>query len=499
MFVSLLLSEPVSADDPCSLTTNITGCTDALTNGPDPSLLYFSYYECSTPFVHNISPIFGTSEDEITIKGEGFGPLSCQNDVQFGGHSCNITSANETAVVCKLDVSNEPAVGYWLGLSFNVENRGFAGILKNNPSERSFTLVPYVDSISHNGGSTAGGLAVTVTGTGFSSLLLGGVEVAVGSAACSVMDYNYTTIVCVTGALVAGNYSVTVRINSISADVNPSISFEYSEDLTATVESVSPSSFDGPLSNLTITGADFPSTLEDVTVTIGGVDCSLTHLEETIILCDVPYVPVGTHSVIVNIADQGDAQLNGASTDIDSNAALYNVTPSIGSRRGGQLITIDGNGFDVDDTVVLIGGADCDIQSINISHIQCYTPAIATGTYDLDLTSSGILYNTLDYQTSWSVTPIINSVTPSEGATGDTITIGGLRFSDNADDLDVAIDGVICTVTSASETSVECSLGEHSAGNYKIEMYKDNIGFAANPDVYFNYSLTVSASAAECK
>ncbi|XP_071828580.1 fibrocystin-L-like isoform X3 [Apostichopus japonicus] len=491
-------SEPVSADDPCSLTTNITGCTDALTNGPDPSLLYFSYYECSTPFVHNISPIFGTSEDEITIKGEGFGPLSCQNDVQFGGHSCNITSANETAVMCKLDVSNEPAVGYWLGLSFNVENRGFAGILKNNPSERSFTLVPYVDSISHNGGSTAGGLAVTVTGTGFSSLLLGGVEVAVGSAACSVMDYNYTTIVCVTGALVAGNYAVTVRINSISADVNPSISFEYSEDLTATVESVSPSSFDGPLTNLTITGADFPSTLEDVTVTIGGVDCSLTHLEETIILCDVPYVPVGTHSIIVNIADQGDAQLNGSSTDIDSNAALYNVTPSIGSRRGGQLITIDGNGFDVDDTVVLIGGADCDIQSINISHIQCYTPAIATGTYDLDLTSSGILYNTLDYQTSWSVTPIINSVTPSEGATGDTITIGGLRFSDNADDLDVAIDGVICTVTSASETSVECSLGEHSAGNYKIEMYKDNIGFAANPDVYFNYSLTVSASAAEC-
>ncbi|KAJ8026005.1 Fibrocystin-L [Holothuria leucospilota] len=490
--------------DVCSMETLLQGCNDTSSKpeGSDSSKIYFSFYDCSTASIHDIDPIFGTSEDEIIVTGEGFGPQACQNDLQFGGHSCDIVSVNETTIICTLDVSNEPSVGFWLEASLKVGNRGYASILKNNPSERSYTLVPYVGSVSHQSGSTAGGLPVTLVGTGFSALTQGAVSVAIGGTTCDVTFFNYTTIVCTTGAHTEGNASIAVTINSISADTTSLDYFVYTSAATATLDIISPASIDGPDANLTIYGYDLLSSPDDITVTVNDVECTSVAISAganiSIINCDIGFVPVGTYDVIVNIADQGNAELNGADTQLESSAVLYSVSPDEGSKKGGQLITIYGNGFHVDDTVVEIDGKDCLIQSINISHIECITPQLSVGTYDIEVTSAAISYEPVSYSTSNAVTPVINSVTPSSGETGDSITIGGLRFTTVTSDLEVTIDGVPCMVTSAEEEAIECTVGKHSAGTFKIDMYEDGIGYAVNYDVYFNYTLSAFTSAVEC-
>ncbi|XP_072025342.1 fibrocystin-L-like [Amphiura filiformis] len=92
-------------------------------------------------------------------------------------------------------------------------------------------------------------------------------------------------------------------------------------------------------------------------------------------------------------------------------------------------------------------------------------------------------------------TPEIDSITPTSGSqyNSTSITISGRRFSDDVLENNVTIGGIVCDVTSASETSLECDVGPGAIGNYTVVVNVDSKGFAAYPngDVQFEYETGV--------
>ncbi|MGD0048969.1 MAG: IPT/TIG domain-containing protein [Bryobacteraceae bacterium] len=113
------------------------------------------------------------------------------------------------------------------------------------------TALPTVSGVSPNGGSTAGGTAVTITGTGFAA----GAAVKFGAtAAANIVVVSGTTITATTPAGSAGAVTVTVTVNGQSG----SLANGFSYTLPSTVSSVSPNS--GSTAGgtaVTITGANF--------------------------------------------------------------------------------------------------------------------------------------------------------------------------------------------------------------------------------------------------
>ena len=72
-------------------------------------------------------------------------------------------------------------------------------------------------------------------------------------------------------------------------------SFLYDSTITAAVSAVSPSSISAAATSITITGTGFGTTLADVTVTLGGVACSVSSVTDTQVVCTTGDVPAGTH------------------------------------------------------------------------------------------------------------------------------------------------------------------------------------------------------------
>ena len=122
------------------------------------------------------------------------------------------------------------------------------------------TTVPTVSSVSPNGGPTAGGTAVTITGTNFAT----GATVTFGSAAATnVVVVSGTQITATTPAGAAGAVTVTVTVSGQSGSLNNG--FTYS--VPPTVSSVSPNSGStGGGIAVTITGTNFAT---GATVTFG--------------------------------------------------------------------------------------------------------------------------------------------------------------------------------------------------------------------------------------
>ena len=122
--------------------------------------------------------------------------------------------------------------------------------------------VPTVSSVSPNSGSTAGGTAVTITGTNF---VAGATVTFGGTAATNVAVVNSTTITATTPAGSAGAVTVTVTNPSGQAG---SLANGFTYVASPTVSSVSPNN--GPVAGgtaVTITGTNF---VAGATVTFGG-------------------------------------------------------------------------------------------------------------------------------------------------------------------------------------------------------------------------------------
>ena len=189
-----------------------------------------------------------------------------------------------------------------------------------------------VSKVSPNSGPTAGGTAVTITGTDFASAAT---VTFGGTAATHVVVTNSTTITATTPVKSAGAVTVTVTVRGQSG----SLARGFTYVAAPTVSKVSPNS--GPTTGgtaVTITGTNFAS---GATVAFGGT--AATHVvvtNSTTITATTPAKSAGAVTVTVTVSSQSGSLANGFTYTAQATVATPTFNPGADTYSTAQSVSI---------------------------------------------------------------------------------------------------------------------------------------------------------------
>ncbi|KAL4228553.1 Fibrocystin-L [Mactra antiquata] len=452
----------------------------------DDSRFYFTFSSCNTPHVSAISQNNGTVETTISVYGDGFCDNNCVNEVTFGGHPCEVLGSSDEQIDCKLARSGEPELGVILPVAVKVGNIGNALVTIDRKEESGFGVIPNIRSFSPSTGSTAGGALVTIDGFGFGDSPI----VEIGGYQCEVTFNTYTEIICETPA-VNGEFDVEVKAEIENVGSLPAVcetstrSCKYvtASIWTPTVNTITPDSLSAD-AIFTITGEDLGEDNSIIEINIGGETATVIRAQNTFIEASITNLPAGVNDVFVRVGANGKA---------DGNLLVYSepsavISPSSGSIYGNTLASLSGNGFVEDDTNVTMDGIPCVLESVSLSTVTFYTPALGSAVSStVEVVSNGVQYPSTSFSYSTSSTPTVTSVSPSSGLPGGTLTISGTNLDSGAATVDIG--GSNCPVISSTSSQILCTAGEHETGSAPISVHVDGLG-DSNDNVEFQYELT---------
>ena len=417
-------------------------------------------YGSPAPTVTSITPSSGTANgsSSVTITGTGFvtgatvtmGGTAATNVIVVSATSITATTPAHAAGAVDVVVTNTDAQ---------------AGTLVNGYTYTSSNPAPTVTSIAPNTGSSAGGISVTITGTGF---LTGATVSLGGTAATNVTVVGPTSITATTPAHAAGAVNVTVTNTDAQAGTLPS-GYTYTNP-APTVGSITPNT--GTANGgtaVTINGTGF---LPGVTVSLGGTAATNVNLVgNTSITATTPAHAAGGVTVTVTNSDAQSASLINGYTYTASNPAptVSSITPNSGPVAGGITVTITGTGFLAGATVSLGGTAATGVNVASSTSITATTPAHVAGAVTVTVTNSdaqnGSLTNGYTYR---NPAPTVTSITPNSGSSagGNSVTITGTGFTAGAT---VSLGGTAATgVSVVSGTSITATAPAHAAGAVNV-------------------------------
>ncbi|KAM3929151.1 fibrocystin-L-like [Leptodactylus fuscus] len=443
--------------------------------------IQFGFSKCYSPVITNITPNFGTIYDSITIMGTGFSNLTCANQVSVGRYPCVVSSADKNSLTCRLDPQNSMDIGVAEMVSLTVNNLGNAINSVRNETYRRFALIPHIDYVSPVTGSTTGSTRITIHGSGFINID------AVTGLGCNIVSVNYTDIVCDTLSSYSHTVNFGVTVKGISARCVGSCSFTYSSALTPQVSNVYPAQVGNTSTTIYISGLGFGADVNGVVVYVGGRKLYVVNVNDTYITCNIDPIPAGNYPVTVTVLSKGLAQ--GYFT-LTSPAVAAILTPS-GSVLGGTLLLIQGNGFHPVYTTVQVGGVPCPVTAVTSGSLQCITPpSTIAQTTSVTIYIPSSSYPSLSFVYSEADTPKLTSILPNKGPSGTKITLTGSGFGLDASKMTVTIGNATCSITAASDSQLNCTVGDHWGGTFPVS-FKNNKGFARS-SVRFTYELTMT-------
>jgi len=207
--------------------------------------------------------------------------------------------------------------------------------------------------------------------------------------------------------------------------------FTFSDQFTPLLSSVNPSSINAS-TTLLITGTLFGTNASQVSVSIGPETCQVTSLTDTALYCHIQGLPVGNHTLSVNILGLGKAL---GTLFVTSSLNVQALHPTLGSIYGGAWVTVTGNGF-TPDTTVFFGDYVCMDVHTSSSEVFCRTSNSATADVSLGirLSSNGEMFSSsIGFTYSSSVTPVISAAR----LTWPTLTLDGSGFGTSTADVQV--------------------------------------------------------------
>ncbi|XP_060067589.1 fibrocystin-L-like [Ylistrum balloti] len=232
---------------------------------------------------------------------------------------------------------------------------------------------------------------------------------------------------------------VSVMVNSILSACSGNCQFEWTDDVTPTVTSISPlQGREGEL--LTIKGTHFSVLTGDNTITVGDVDCPLncaassSSCSTTQLVCSLGNGSPLSGNVIVRVVGKGNA-ITTTIPKFTYMSSIDSFTPLKGSTAGGTLLTFTGYGIPRN-VSVMIGSANCPIEPlVTTSQFTCRTPAQASGNKNVYVTIGEKQDSSLQqftYDSSSSVTPVVKTRTLSvlhpSVLGGESVNFTGIGF-----------------------------------------------------------------------
>ncbi|MBX9471793.1 MBG domain-containing protein [Microcella sp.] len=295
-----------------------------------------------------------------------------------------------------------------------------------------------ITSVAPDQGTTLGGTAIEIVGTGFGDSGTPVVTIG-GNPATSVVRHSDTLVTAVTPAGSAGAATVAVTPQG-GEPITRVGAFEYRSSFAApTITTVAPSEGSAPGGELVTIGG---SGLYAVThVRFGSVEIDHWSFVDrgangSSITIRAPQRAPGTVDVAVVTSTQV-VQRDDAYRYLQP--TVTSMTPTSGPETGGTRVTITGAGFGVTGTPsVTIGGVSATaITRVSSTSIQATTPSGVVGSAPVvvritavspALTATGSLNYTY---AAVPTAPTITAVTPNRGplAGGENVTITGTNFT----------------------------------------------------------------------
>lgn len=294
-------------------------------------------------------------------------------------------------------------------VTLTVYNLGTALNTLSSEFDGRFVLLPNIDMVLPNAGSTRGMTRVTIQGSGFAGSSAGA-EVYMGHLPCKVLSVSYTAIECETSPAPQQLVKVGLLIHGVPAQCQGSCSFSYLESIAAFVTRIFPNSIKGPVEVL-IEGGGFGTALKDIAVFIGNQQVRAIDVNDNNITVLVSPLPAGLHPLSVVVGSKGAA----LGTLTVSSPAVASVTPPSGSLAGGTTLVITGNGFYPGNTTVTVGDEPCEIVSVNPSEVRCSTPAGMAGNATLKIFVNAVAYPPLSFIYALEDTPLLREIDPKTG------------------------------------------------------------------------------------
>jgi hypothetical protein len=367
----------------------------------------FTYY--AIPTVTGVNPSQGPSGGGtiVTISGTGFyNPLT----ISFGA-----SASPSVSIVTASTITCITPAGTGL-VDVRVATLSGTG---TKTSGFEYFSPPTISAVNPSSGTTAGGDAVTIDGSGFFapvSVTFG------GNGAVSLSVVSTTQMTCTTPAHAAATVDVVATTSWGTG--SKAGGFTYADP--PTVSSVSPNQ--GPPGGgtaVTITGNSFVGPAGVVFGSASATSVSVVSI--TRITCNTPAQSAGLRDVSVSTPFGTGTRVDGFEyMDVPT---VSGVSPVEGPAGGGQLVTVSGTNF-YGTVSVDFGGAVATSPSVlSRTAIRCTTTAHAAGFVDVTVyTASGLGSKASAYE--YIGPPTVSSVTPTVGpASGGTpVTIAGTNF-----------------------------------------------------------------------
>ncbi len=407
----------------------------------------FSY---GSPVVNDVSPLTAASTaggSSLAINGVNFGTTS---SVLVGGNNCPVTQRTHILLVCTVPAGQGASTSVVVSLGQQQSNSQFVASVYGRPTFASS------DSILPVSGQTAGGYAVTISGSNFGTF--GSVKFGSGSTFYScdatTTSWSHTRIVCTltTGQGQGLNAHVTVS----GAFAMSSATFSYS---APTISSLSPSS--GTTAGgtaLTIAGNNFgvsPTAIINFASISRSFACTspmilqVTSTSQNLICV----TSEGYGSGGLALVSVGGQSTTSSATFSYNAPTLADITPDNGMTSGGYRMTITGTSFGTAGTVT-VGGSACSVTAYSHSQIVCTVPAGTGAVALVRVTSTASSLSSTNTLTFAYLPPVISDTSPNTLPTGPTsaglLTITGSNFGLGV--AAVTIGGVSCPLEGATQT-----------------------------------------------
>ena len=255
---------------------------------------------------------------------------------------------------------------------------------------------------------------------------------------------------------------------------------------------------------VTVTGSGFGADCQTL-VDVGGYECEVTGSAAGSVTCAVGVgsgLKVGVaHPFTVFVLNRGNALLKIADP-VGRRFVLLpsvtSVTPAQGSLAGGTTLTIAGDGFeDGATTVTVTGGVECAVTQVKASQILCVTSASVAASGAVAVRVGALppakCPGACGYEFTGDATPTVANVTPTAvTAPGVALTLTGVHFGSDVVAVTVTVGGVVCKVTSVSDTEVVCEESLAPAGSHVVAVQVAGVG-ASPPTVTLFITPTVTA------
>ena len=437
-------------NSPTSITVttpaHAVGPVDVVVTGEFSPSAPVTYTYVTAPVVAGLAPTSGPTEGGtvVTITGSGF---TGATDVVFGGLPATTFTVNSATSITATSPAH--AVG---PVDVVVQHPG------GNSAPQTFTYLaaPTISSLTPIQGPTAGGTAVTITGSGFT----GTTAVTFGGTPAAFTVVDSTTITTTTPAHAAGTVEVVV-----TSPGGSSLPGDFTFVAGPTLSSLTPTS--GPTAGgtaVTIIGSGF---LPGSSVEFGGVPATgVTVVSSTEITATSPANPAGAVDVVVStpFGDSGPLPFTYLAP---GSPQILVMDPTSGPVAGGTLVSLVGPNIDLLSQVTIDGAlAPTLLFPGGVSFI---TPPHAAGPVDVVVTNLGVGSSPPQVFTYLGApAPTVTGLAPTSGTTigGTEVIITGTDLQDTTD---VTFGGVPATIVGTpTATTVTVLTPAHPAGQVDV-------------------------------